>query len=192
MARLSRAPPKGVVVDIREDSDAGDTDTSHTYGQNRGKNASRTPRARRGGTAGALKAVAATNAAIDAGAGARARVAATGGKKKNPLRVTRSPTKTRTGANSKPTDDDDDDDDDDDRDTPYPPRTTAQTPRTNTHHSQRQRRQLGPRHTNSLLMPFPAAIGRYDGLTPGRGLGDVENAPLPEQLEEYKYGAGHR
>ncbi|EQL29197.1 hypothetical protein BDFG_08145 [Blastomyces dermatitidis ATCC 26199] len=193
MARLSRAPPKGVVVDIREDSDVGDTDGSSAYEKNRGKNASRTPpRARRGGITRALKAVVATNATIDTGAG-RGTTAKVHGTKANPkpLRGTRSPTKTRTDAHSKPTASTaSDDDHHDDRDTPSPPRPTAQTPRSSGHHS--QRRQLRPRHTNSLLMPFPAAIGRYDGLTPGRGLGDVENAPLPGQLEEYKYGAGAR
>ncbi|KLJ08915.1 hypothetical protein EMPG_15654 [Blastomyces silverae] len=205
MARLSRVPPKGVVVvvDIREDSDVEDTDTSSNYEQNRKKkNASRTHRAGRGGIMGALKSVsaAATNANATTGAGAGARATATATRaKQNPQPVTRSPTKTRIDANNKHTaatgsTGSSSDDDHDDRDTPSPPRATAQTPRSSTHHSQRQRqrRQLGPRHTNSLLMPFPAAIGRYDDLTPGRGLGDVENAPLPEQLEEYKYGAGER
>ncbi|PGH15131.1 hypothetical protein AJ79_02657 [Helicocarpus griseus UAMH5409] len=72
------------------------------------------------------------------------------------------------------------DDDGDEGDTP---------PRDPANWRQRQRRRkLGPRHANSLLMPFPAAIDRYDGLTQGRSLADIENAPLPEQLEEYKYG----
>ncbi|PGH04385.1 hypothetical protein GX51_03544 [Blastomyces parvus] len=190
MARLNRATPRVAVavVDIRADSDVGDTntdtDTSSTYEQKH-KNPSRTTRARRGGT---LKAATAT--AADAATDPKTTATATRARQK-PLGVIRGPTKARTDANAnvKPSASSSSSSD---RDTPSPPRSTAQTPRSSTHNSQRQRRQLGPRHTNSLLMPFPAAIGRYDSLTPGRGLGDVENAPLPEQLEEYKYGVGER
>ncbi|KAK2802832.1 hypothetical protein FQN50_007238 [Emmonsiellopsis sp. PD_5] len=59
------------------------------------------------------------------------------------------------------------------------------------HSAPRRRHHLGHRHTNSLLLPLPATTARYDGSTQGRGLEDVENAPLPEQLEEYKYGGGN-
>ncbi|EEH22311.2 hypothetical protein PABG_04522 [Paracoccidioides brasiliensis Pb03] len=88
-------------------------------------------------------------------------------------------------ANSNPKsqrDEDEDEDDDDDSS----PRAPTQTPR------MRQRRQLGHRRSNSLLMPFPAATHRYDGLTAGRGWGDVENAPSPGEWEEYKHGVGRK
>ncbi|KKZ66883.1 hypothetical protein EMCG_07430 [[Emmonsia] crescens] len=177
MARLSRATPQAVVVDIREDSDV--DDTSYNYNNNNTspiKAAALGPR-RGGNTVGMKAATTATSATA---------TATTRGKQK-PLTVARSPTRTKSGtdANTKSIAAPDDDDND------THPRAPTQTPRgTSQQQRQRQRRQLGYRHTNSLLMPFPAAIERYGGLTAGRGLGDVENAPLPEQMEEYKYGVG--
>ncbi|ODH51379.1 hypothetical protein GX48_02435 [Paracoccidioides brasiliensis] len=88
-------------------------------------------------------------------------------------------------ANSNPKsqrDEDEDEDDDDDSS----PRAPTQTRR------MRQRRQLGHRRSNSLLMPFPAATHRYDGLTAGKGWGDVENAPSLGEWEEYKHGVGRK
>ncbi|OJD11373.1 hypothetical protein AJ78_07843 [Emergomyces pasteurianus Ep9510] len=181
MARLSRVTSKA--VDIREDSDVDDT-YSHKQSRSSG------PEANGGGTTDAARATKAPSTRR--------------GKQQKMLSVnTRSPTKAKIGAKAcvksiaaaaaaaaveeeeEEEEDDDDDNDGDDDDTRAPTQ-----PRPRSARQQRQRRQLGHRHTNSLLMPFRAAIDRYDVLTPGRCLGDVENAPLPEQLEEYKYGVG--
>ncbi|PGH28396.1 hypothetical protein GX50_08866 [[Emmonsia] crescens] len=174
MARLSRATPQVVVVDIREDSDV--DDTSYNYNKNNNNSPTKTAAlgARRGGNTVAMKAATTATSAT-----------ATARGKQKPLTVARSPTKAKSGTDSNTKSIAATDDDDNDTHLRAPTQTARGTSQ-----QQRQRRQLGYRHINSLLMPFPAAIERYGGLTAGRGLGDVENAPLPEQLEEYKYGAG--